>query len=102
MKKRPSSDATPPISADPAELARQAMAESALALRESRHADAKALSALAEIYGRIAERRAAAPASGPFDEERLDAAGEQALRDELLRRLDALAEDIEANGGVRP
>ncbi|GAA0653592.1 hypothetical protein [Brevundimonas lenta] len=77
---------------DPAALARQATTDSAIAMREGRYADARALAALADSYHRMADRLPAAA----FEDDRLDAAGEEALRQDLLKRLDALAAEIAA------
>jgi hypothetical protein len=82
-----------PAADDAASLARQATARSADAMREGRYADARNLAALADSYERMAARRQTAAAA---EDEPQDAAAEQALREDLLRRLDALAAEIQA------
>ena len=55
--------------------------------------EARTLAGLAEVYTRLAERRAAA---GDAGEPRLDAAEEDRLREDLLQRILAMNAEMEA------
>lgn len=78
---------------DPAELARAAVLASGRAMRGQLWTEARTLAGLAEVYTRLAERRAAVADAG---EPRLDAAGEDQLRADLLQRILAMNADMEA------
>tara|TARA_R110002124_G_scaffold276699_1_gene447609 strand:+ start:1332 stop:1565 length:234 start_codon:yes stop_codon:yes gene_type:complete len=56
--------------------------------------EARTLAGLAEVYTRLAERRAAADADA--GEPRLDAAEEDQLREDLLQRILAMNAEMEA------
>lgn len=83
---------------DPGELARTAVLASGRAMRGQLWNEARTLAGLAEVYTRLAERRAAAAGveAGIDGEPRLDAAEEQQLRDDLLQRILAMNADMEA------
>ncbi len=83
---------------DPGELARTAVLASGRAMRGRLWNEARTLAGLAEVYTRLAERRAAAAGAeaGIDGEPRLDAAEEQQLRDDLLQRILAMNADMEA------
>lgn len=78
---------------DPAELARAAVLASGRAMRGQLWTEARTLAGLAEVYTRLAERRMAVADAG---EPRLDAAGEDQLRADLLQRILAMNADMEA------
>lgn len=79
---------------DPAELARAAVLASGRAMRGQMWTEARTLAGLAEVYTRLAERRAAADADA--GEPRLDAAEEDQLREDLLQRILAMNAEMEA------
>ncbi|MFT4913745.1 MAG: hypothetical protein ACI9YM_002346 [Brevundimonas sp.] len=80
---------------DPAELARAAVLASGRAMRGQLWTEARTLAGLAEVYTRLAERRAAT-AEAVDGEPRLDAAEEDQLRADLLQRILAMNADMEA------
>ena len=86
---------TPPAITTSADLARQAIQRSAAAMREGRLVEARHLASLAESYARIAQRIPAY--DGP-----IDLAGEERLREDLLRRLHIIACGICEEEGVPP
>lgn len=90
---------------DPGELARAAVLASGRAMRGQLWTEARTLAGLAEVYTRLAERRAAAAATAAAGADAvtaidgapcLDAAGEQQLRDDLLQRILAMNAEMEA------
>lgn len=80
---------------DPGELARTAVLASGRAMRGQLWTEARTLAGLAEVYTRLAERRAAT-AEAVDGEPRLDAAEEDQLRADLLQRILAMNADMEA------
>ncbi|GAA0618798.1 hypothetical protein GCM10009422_12760 [Brevundimonas kwangchunensis] len=76
-----------PAAESPADLARQATAQSAAAMREGRFADARQLATLADQYGRLAGKTADPDLP-------IDLAAEEVLRQKLLIRLHAHANTI--------
>lgn len=78
---------------DPAELARAAVLASGRAMRGQLWGEARTLAGLAEVYTRLAERRAVDADAG---EPRLDAAEEDQLREDLLQRILAMNAEMEA------
>lgn len=78
---------------DPAELARAAVLASGRAMRGQMWTEARTLAGLAEVYTRLAERRAVDADAG---EPRLDAAEEDQLREDLLQRILAMNAEMEA------
>lgn len=79
-----------PEAGDPVELARAAVLASGRAMRGQLWLEARTLAGLAEVYTRLAGR------PGMDGEPPLDAAGEDALRADLLQRILALNADLEA------
>jgi hypothetical protein len=98
---------------DPGELARAAVLASGRAMRGQLWTEARTLAGLAEVYTRLAERRAAGPGGGMAGAmdgaPPLDAAGEDQLRADLLQRILAMNAEMEAeaqaaadDGGFAP
>ncbi|MGQ3069296.1 MAG: hypothetical protein ACT6TH_00030 [Brevundimonas sp.] len=82
MKPKPA-----PAAESPADLARQATAQSAAAMRGGRFADARQLATLADRYGRLASQTADPDLP-------IDLAAEEVMRQKLLQRLHAYANAV--------